>query len=83
MAKAKTKVAEKLGQFGHHPDQTIDAEVEVERLRGLLEEARCGLKVALNFQAAPPHGLAIKNEVRRVLVNVGWDETAPAYPEAR
>lgn len=31
-----------LGQFGHHPDDLIDAEVEVGRLQGALAEAHAG-----------------------------------------
>lgn len=31
---------ETLGRFGHHPDHTIDAEVEIDRLEGLIAEAR-------------------------------------------
>lgn len=56
-----------LAQFGHHPDTTIDAEIEVGRLQGLLSEARAGLLRALDFNAASPEGLAIKRDVRSVL----------------
>jgi hypothetical protein len=56
-----------LGQFGHHPDPLIDAEVEVGRLQGLLMEAHGGLLRALDYRAATPEGLSIKHDVRDAL----------------
>jgi hypothetical protein len=56
-----------LGKFGHHPDPTIDAEVECDRLTGLLAEAKIGLNRALDFNAASPAWLAIKRDIRSVL----------------
>jgi hypothetical protein len=61
-----------LGKFGHHPDPAIDAEVEVERLQGLLAEAHGGLLRALDYRAATPEGLAIKDDVRDALRRTGF-----------
>jgi hypothetical protein len=58
---------DELGQFGHHPDHLIDAEVEVGRLQGLLAEAHGGLLRALDYRAATPEGLSIKHDVRDAL----------------
>lgn len=63
---------EKLSKFGHHPDEIIDAEVEVERLAGLLWEAHAGLIRTLDYRAVTPEGLAIKENSRRVLRETGW-----------
>lgn len=60
-------MTETLGKFGHHPDPQIDAEVEIERLQGLLCEAHAGLVRALDYRAATPNGLAIKYDVRDAL----------------
>lgn len=59
--------------FGHHPDPAIDAEVELERLRGMLAEAHTGLLRALDYRAATPEGLAIKRDVRDALRRTGFD----------
>ena len=53
-----------LGKYGHHPDPQVDADVEIERLAGLLDEAHRGLVRALDYRAVTPEGLAIKNDVR-------------------
>jgi hypothetical protein len=58
---------DELGQFGHHSDPLIDAEVEVGRLQGLLMEAHGGLLRALDYRAATPEGLSIKYDVRDAL----------------
>ena len=60
-----------LAKFGHHPDPAIDAEVEVERIQGLLSEAHGGLIRALDYRAATPEGLAIKSDVRDALARTG------------
>lgn len=62
----------KLAKFGHHPDEIIDAEVEVGRLEGLLAEAHGGLLRALDYRAATPEGLAIKHDVRDALRRTGY-----------
>lgn len=59
-------------KFGHHPDPTIDAEVEMDSLHGLLAEAHAGLIRALDFRAATPEGLAIKHDVRDALKRSGF-----------
>lgn len=58
---------EVLGRNGHHPDPLTDAEVEIERLEGLLSEAIAGLNRALMFNTCTPEGLSIKRDVRHVL----------------
>ena len=63
---------EPMGKFGHHPDEVIDAEVEVGRLEGLLAEAHGGLLRALDYRAATPEGLAIKSDVRDTLRRTGF-----------
>ncbi|TQV80364.1 hypothetical protein [Denitrobaculum tricleocarpae] len=63
---------ETLAKFGHHPDEIIDAEVEIGRLEGLLSEAQAGLIKTLDFRAATPEGLAIKENSRRVLRETGY-----------
>lgn len=60
-------MTEKLGKFGHHPDPMIDAEIELDRMDGLLAEAHGGLLRALDYRAATPEGLAIKYDVRDTL----------------
>ena len=60
-----------LAKFGHHPDPAIDAEVEIERMQGLLSEAHGGLIRALDYRAATPDGLAIKRDVRDALQRTG------------
>lgn len=60
------------GRFGHHPDPAIDAEVECDRLTGLLAEAHAGLLRALDFRAATPEGLAVKQDVRDALRRTGF-----------
>ena len=64
--------AEPCGRFGHHPDPAIDAEVEIDRLRGLLAEAHAGLLRALDYRAVTPHGLAIVRDVRDTLRRTGF-----------
>jgi hypothetical protein len=60
-----------LGKYGHHPDPLTDAEVEIDRLQGLLVEAQSGLVRALDYRAATPEGLAIKGDIRDALRRVG------------
>ena len=59
-------------RLGHHPDPEIDAEVEIERLTGLLSEAHAGLLRALDYRAATPEGLSIKYDVRDTLRRTGF-----------
>jgi hypothetical protein len=54
-------------KYGHHPDPLIDAQVEIDRLTGLLSEAHGGLVRALDYRAATPEGLSIKYDVRDAL----------------
>jgi hypothetical protein len=63
---------EKLGPFGHHPDTLIDAQVEIDRLEGLLREAHGGLLRALDFSAALEPGKLIKRDVRDCLRRTGF-----------
>lgn len=60
-----------LGKYGHHPDQTIDAEIEIEILQGQLAEAKNGLIRALDYRAVTPEGLAIKSDIRYWLQGLG------------
>ena len=60
-------MSEVLGKYGHHPDCEIDADVEVERLQGLLYEAHAGLLRGLDYCAATPEGLSIKYDLRDAL----------------
>lgn len=61
-----------LGKFGHHPEQEIDSEVEIDRLKGLLAESHAGLVRALDYRAATPEGLSIKHDVRDTLERTGF-----------
>jgi len=63
---------ETLGKFGHHPDELIDAQVELDRLQGMLTEAHGALLRALDFRSATPEGLAIKRDVRDALDRTGF-----------
>lgn len=54
-----------------HPDPVIAAECEIERLQGLLFEARCGLIRAMEFRAGTPLGQAIRRDVRSALERTG------------
>lgn len=65
-------MAKKLCQFGHHPEEVIDACIEVERLQGLLAEAHGGLIRALDFRTATPEGLSVKADVRNALQRTGF-----------
>lgn len=56
-----------LSKFGHHPDPLIDAEVEIDRLQGLLAEARAGLMRGLDYRVTTPEGVVIKEDVRDAL----------------
>lgn len=58
-----------------HPDPVIAAEAEIERLEGLLCEARAGLRRGLEFNAATPHGLSVKHDLRSAL-----ERSDPAVP---
>lgn len=60
-----------LGKFGHHPDPLTDAQVEIDRLEGLLTEAKGGLLRGLDYRAATPEGLAIKHDLRDALRRIG------------
>ena len=62
----------KLGKYGHHPDQAIDADVEIERLQGLLVEAQRGLLRGLDFRAGTPEGLSVKYDIRDTLHRTGF-----------
>jgi hypothetical protein len=62
---------EPLGKYGHHPDDLIDAQVELDRLTGLLAEAHGGLLRALDYRAVTPEGLAIKADIRDALRRTG------------
>jgi len=62
---------EKPGKFGHHPDETIDAEVEVERLVGQLTEAQTTLLMVLDLEAVTAPLLNIKEQARYVLKGMG------------
>ena len=62
----------KLGKFGHHPESPIDAEVEVDRLQGMLRKAHYGLLRALEFRTCSADGLAIKRDVRKCLEQTGY-----------
>lgn len=65
-------MSKKLGKFGHHPDPMIDAEIECDRLTGMLAECQAGLLRALDFRTASPEGLAIKADVRDTLRRTGF-----------
>ncbi|MGI9489307.1 MAG: hypothetical protein ACR2RF_26150 [Geminicoccaceae bacterium] len=67
---------EKLGRFGHHPEPLIDAEIEAQRMAGLLATARVGLEHALGYRAVTPNGLYIKGCVRDAIKN-----SDPGQPE--
>jgi hypothetical protein len=58
-----------------HPDPLIAAECEIERLQGLLCEARGGLIRAAQLRVATPQGLAIKREIRSALERTGGMHT--------
>lgn len=60
------------GKYGHHPDPSTDAEVELDRMDGLLSEAHSGLLRALDFRAATPYGLEIKSDIRDTLERTGF-----------
>jgi hypothetical protein len=62
----------KAAKFGHHPDPMIDAEVEIDRLTGLLFETHAGLVRALDYRAATPEGVAIKHDIRDTLRRTGF-----------
>jgi hypothetical protein len=72
---AKGESMTTLGKFGHHPDALIDAQVELDRLEGLLCEAHGGLLRALDFRTVSPEGIAIKNDVRNCLARIGFKGT--------
>ena len=60
--------------YDHHPDPLIDREVEIERLNGLLYEARAGLVRALDYQAITPFGRSIKRDIRDALARTSTKE---------
>ena len=62
---------ETLGKYEHHPDAAIDADVEIERLQGLLCEAHAALIRGLDYRAATPEGLSIKADIRDALQRTG------------
>lgn len=64
-----------LAKYGHHPDPQIDADVEIERLRGVVVECHAAMKRALDYRAVTPEGLAIKNDIRY------WLEVTGCPPE--
>ena len=53
----------KLGKYGHQPDQGLDADVEVDRLRGALVEAQAGLSRASEYRAVTPNAMSIRKTV--------------------
>ena len=57
-----------------HPDPLVAAECEIERLQGMLCEARGGLLRAAQLRVSTPQGLAIKNDIRSALVRTGGME---------
>ena len=61
-----------IRKFGHHPDSQIDAEIEIDRMNGLLCEAHGGLLRALDYKAATPEGISIKADVRDALYRTGF-----------
>ena len=61
-----------LGRFGHHPEPLIDAEVECDRLMGLLAEAHAGLLRALDLRTETPEGQAVRADVRDALRRTGY-----------
>lgn len=61
-----------MGKFGHHPDPLIDAEIEIDRLAGIITEAHGGLIRALDYRAATPEGIAIKHDIRDCLRRTGF-----------
>ena len=69
------QTTESLGKYGHHPDPMIDAQVEIDRLQGVITEAHGGLLRALDYRAATPEGLAIKADVRDCLQRTGYSGT--------
>jgi hypothetical protein len=60
---------EKSGKFGHHPDALIDAQVEVDRLEGLLAEAMAALGRASEYTAVTENGKSIRRTVLNALSN--------------
>lgn len=54
-----------------HPDPVIAAECEIERLQGLLCEARGGLIRAMQYRTGTPLGQAIRRDVRSALERTG------------
>lgn len=68
-------MTEQLGKFGHHPDPLTDAEVEIDRLKGLLCEAHGGLLRGLDYRAGTPEGCSIKHDLRHVLRRTGFTGT--------
>jgi hypothetical protein len=61
-------------KYGHHPDPLTDAEVEIDRLTGLLAETHRGLLRALDFKTATPDGISIKADVRDCLARTGFNK---------
>lgn len=73
-------------KYGHHPDPLIDAEVEIDRLAGLLTETHRGLLRALDFKTVTPEGVSIKADVRHCLVRTGFNRPmgevgTPLWPD--
>ena len=65
-------MTETLGKYGHHPDPEIDADVEIERLQGLIAEAHGGLLRGLDYLAITPEGCSIKCDIRDALRRTGF-----------
>jgi hypothetical protein len=64
-------VQEEVAKYGHHPDPLIDAEVELDRLEGVLSECWVVIESALTLRVVSPRGTWFKNNVRRLLQDHG------------
>jgi hypothetical protein len=65
-------------KFGHHPDALIDAQVEVDRLRGHLKTAETVLSDVLSLDVATANGQRVKNNVRWAIGEIYGDEKMKA-----
>ncbi len=74
-------MSETFGKYGHHPDCEIDADIEVERLQGLLYEAHAGLLRGLDYRAVTPEGLSIKYDLRDTLRRTGFNRLTFTAPD--
>ena len=69
-------------KFGHHPDPLIDAQVEVDRLRGHLKTAETVLSDVLSLDVASANGQRVKNNVRWAIGEIYGDENMKAVASA-